>query len=311
MNNKKNILLVLVIILLAVASLFLLKSDFNSLKSKKTGKVNIVASFYPLTFLASEVGGELVSVYNLTPAGAEPHDFEPSPRELASLRDSDLFIYNGASFEPWIQKWLPAQNIYLKHSINMVEELRGRGTQLIFKDKNIDPHIWLDPMIAREEALVIRDMLIQIDPDNRDIYSANAKQLDEKLSLLNKTFKDTLDSCLQKDVIVSHDAFGYLAQRYGLSVTSISGISPDEEPSPQEIIRIVTLAREKGIHYIFTELTANPKFAETIAREIDGGFLVLNPIESLTPNEVQSKEDYLSLMMLNLQHLKTALLCNQ
>lgn len=318
--NKKNIILILSIVLLGGVIFFgrgyiqdkLQKvSTILKVSSSKTNKISVVASFYPLAYFASKVGGEMVSVYDLTPSGAEPHDFEPSPRELASLSESDLFIYNGASFEPWVEKWLPSQTAHINQSVNMVLRLKERGVSLLSKGDTIDPHIWIDPVIVQEEVLIIRDALIQVDPLHQKEYQSNAEHLVGELVSLDRAFRETLDSCKLRDIIVSHEAFGYFAKRYGLSVTSIAGISPDEEPPPQEIIRIVSLAQRKGIHYIFLEPTANSKFAETVAREIGGSLLVLNPIESLTHNEVQSGEDYVSLMMINLHNLRTALSCNQ
>lgn len=320
--NKKNIFFILSIVLFGGVIFFgrgyiqnKLQKVSTTLKGSfpKADKVNIVASFYPLAYFAGEVGGREVAVRNLTPSGMEPHDFEPSPRDLASLRESDLFIYNGASFEPWVARWLQTQNLassHLNQSIDIVSEIGKEGETFLYKDNNIDPHIWLDPIIAQKEVMIIRDTLIQVDPLHQEKYRSNAENLLRRISSLDGYFREALASCALRDIIVSHDAFGYLAKRYALSATSIAGISPDEEPSSQELIRIISLAHKKGIQYIFSETMANPKFAETVAREIGGGLLVLNPIESLTYNEVQSGEDYLSLMMVNLHNLKTALVCN-
>ncbi len=323
MNNKKNIFLLLSIILLAAGIIFLgrgyiqkgLPEAFSKLNTQSldTEKIKVTVSFYPLAYFAGEVGGDKVSVKNLTPLGTEPHDFEPSLRDLASLEKSDLFIYNGASFEPWVSRWLQTQAISSSHanqSINMVSRI-GEKEDLLYQNNNIDPHIWLDPIIAQKEVVFIRDVLVIIDPLHKEEYRLNAENLIRKIASLDEYFKETLNSCALRDIIVAHNAFGYFARRYNLSMTPIAGISPDEEPSPKEIIRIISLAHEKGIRHIFFETIANPKFAETIAREIGGGLLVLNPIESLTHEEAQSGKDYLSLMTENLYNLKTALVCNQ
>lgn len=315
MNNNKKIFIVLSTALLAGGVIFFgrgyIQDRLQKVSSSKTDTVNIVASFYPLVYFAREVGGDRVSVQNLTPLGTEPHDFEPSPRDIASVMRSDLFIYNGALFEPWILRWGKTKDFsHLSKSINMTSEIEKEGYVLMHKGSDIDPHIWLDPLIAQKEVVIIRDALIQIDPLHQDEYQSNTERLLQKLSSLNESFKESLTSCSLRDIIVSHDAFGYLARRYTLSVTPIAGISPDEEPSPQELTHIISLAHEKGVHYVFSETMTNQKFAETIAREIGGGLLNLNPIESLTHNEVQSGEDYASLMMVNLHNLKTALVCN-
>lgn len=315
MYNKKNIFLILSIVLLGGIFIFLGRGYIQKglWKTSDTNKINIVASFYPLAYFAEEVGGDKVSVQNLTPLGTEPHDFEPSSRDLVSLRESALFIYNGASFEPWVSRWIETEtpsSPRANQSIDMVSRIGKEGEVLLYRDHTIDPHIWLDPFIAQKEVIVIRDALIQIDPLHQDEYRSNAEQLLRRLASLDGFFKETLASCALREIIVAHDAFGYFAKRYGLFATSIAGISPYEEPSPQELIRIISLAHKKGIRYIFSETMTNPKFAETIAREIGGGILVLNPIESLMHSEVQSGEDYVSLMTANLENLKTALLCN-
>lgn len=313
MDNKKNLFFVLSIIFL-VGGIVFFGRGYIQKGLKETGdikKIHIITSFYPLAYFARVVGGNNVSVQNLTPLGAEPHDFEPSPRDIASLEKTDLFIYNGASFEPWVKRWLQTQaSSSLDRSIDMVSRMGEGGEVFLYKGNAVDPHIWLDPLIAQKEVIVIRDTLIRLDPLHQEEYRSNAEDLIRKLVSLDLHFKEVLNSCALREIIVSHDAFGYLARRYGLSVTPIAGISPDEEPPPQELARIISLARERKIHHIFFETTANPKFAKTIAREDGLGLLVLNPIESLTRNEVQSGEDYVSLMMENLNNLKIALSCN-
>lgn len=307
MNRKFLVATIILVLILGGASLFLART---TQKEDGSGKIKIVASFYPLAYFASLVGGELVSIQDLTPAGAEPHDFEPSLRELALMGDADLFIYNGASFEPWVEKWLRGEFTRPHAVIDMVAELITRnGPLLIEYQGSTDPHIWLDPLVAVKEMEIIRDTLIRIDPAHQEEYQANANHAAALLKELHDHFTEGLASCALRDVVVSHEAFNYLAQRYGFSARSIAGISPEEEPSPKELAQIIELARAKGIKFIFFETMVNPKLAETIAREIGGGILVLNPLESLTPDEVQLGEDYFSLMEKNLINLRTALGC--
>lgn len=308
MSNKKIILSLVVTSILGGLSIFWLSQD-RLPESTQSGRIKIVASFYPLAYFASLVGGEFVSVQDLTMAGAEPHDFEPSLRELALMGDADLFIYNGASFEPWVEKWLRGEFMRPHAIIDMVAELITHNGALIEYQGSTDPHVWLDPLVAIKEVEIIRDALIRIDPAHQAEYRANATHATDRLKELHGHFTEGLASCALHDVVVSHEAFNYVAQRYGFSAMSIAGISPEEEPSPKELAEIVELARAKGINFIFFETMASPKFAETIAREIGGGILVLNPLESLTPDEVQSGEDYFSLMEKNLINLRTALGC--
>ena len=303
---KISILIVGVVGLVAIFAVT--QSTFKK-DSTQQGTVKVFTSFYPLAYAVSAVGGARVSVTNLLPAGGEPHDFEPSPRDFVALSKSDLFFYNGAHLEPWIEKWKNGSFTEPRHVVDMTSELSGRGVVLLTKDGVTDPHVWGDPVIFMREIEIVRDALINADPEHTALYRVNADETIKKLTALDQRFRAGLLSCEKKEVIVSHDAFRYLAQEYHFGVIPIAGISPDEEPSPKTLAQIAGIARTKGIRYIFFETTVSPKLSEVIAREIGGQTLVLNPLESLTANEVQSGEDYISKMEMNLNNLRTALIC--
>lgn len=273
------------------------------------GTISVVTSFYPLAYFAQVVGGDRVSVKALTPMGVEAHDFEPSSRDVAALGSADLFVYNGAHYEPWIEKWRTNGFEYPHEIVDMAVVLSERGERLIVRDGETDPHFWLDPLIAIQEVEIIRDALIRLDLPARDAYVSNANRAIETLRGLNERLVSGLASCARRDMIVSHDAFGYFAKRYQLNAIAIAGISPDEEPSPRTLAEIADQAHNKGIRHVFFEPMVNPLLAETIAREISGGTLVLNPIENLTREEVESGESYVSLMDANLRNLRIALAC--
>lgn len=307
MNNKPVMSIVALTILLIGAVVFVPRSPQ---KEKEQGKINVVASFYPLAHIATVVGGDFVSVDDLVPAGTEPHDFEPSPRTLAELGQADLFLYNGAGFEPWVQKWEQSAFVRPLRVVNMADTLKMQGVSFVEEDGATNPHFWLDPMIFIEEVKIVRDALVAIDPEREIIFRENADRFIGALGNLDLHFREGLSDCALQDIIVLHEAFGYIARRYGFSATSIVGISPEEEPSPKELVRIITLAREKGVKHIFSETIASPKFSEAVAREIGGTTLVLNPIESMTPSGVQSKQDYIFTMEMNLNNLRNAMTCN-
>ncbi len=305
---KRNILLPLFIFLIVFGGVWL----FSLRPSRITtgdGKIHVVASFYPLAHIVSVVGGDLVSVHTLTPAGAEPHDFELSPQDFIEIDKAQLLIYNGAGFEPWVTKWNTSGSKRTVHTVDMAKALTEYAVPLLDRNGALNPHFWLDPMIYKKEVEVVRDALIASDPTHQDLFRQHADELMLTLDALDQHFQKGLDSCSVHDIVVSHDAFGYLGAQYGISVTSIAGISPDEEPAPKDLARIATVAREKNVHYIFSETIANPKFSEAIAREIGATTLVLNPLESLTLSEVQLGEDYISKMELNLVNLEKAMSC--
>ncbi|MFA5997401.1 MAG: zinc ABC transporter substrate-binding protein [Candidatus Paceibacterota bacterium] len=308
-TNRK---LALVVTIVAIVALFIfLLSSRTPTSSTQSGKINIVGSFYPVSYAAGAVGGNLVSVRTLVPSGVEPHDFEPSSRDFVDIGNADILIYNGAGLEPWVQKWEAGTSIRPKHIINMSTALRDRGVVLLEKNGAVDPHFWVDPVVMKVEAEIIRDVLVGVDSTNQQIFIDNAKRLTNLLDVLDQRFRAGLTSCAIKNIIVGHEAFDYLGHRYGFPVTSISGISPDEEPAPKDLARIIALVKEKGVKYIFFETVASPKFSELIAREVGGGTLALNPLESLTPNEVQSGEDYVSIMETNLVNLQKAMSCTE
>jgi len=308
MINRKLFLVAIIFTAIFIAVFFL--SSRVPQRDTQNERIHIVTSFYPLSHIAKSIGGNIVDVRNLVPAGVEPHDFEPSSRDLVEIGNADALFYNGASLESWIKKWNVGISVKPKYVVNMEESLKKQGAILFVKDGITDPHFWLDPVIMKNEVIVIRDLLIQIDSAHKDLFTENARRYTTALDLLDEHFRAGLSSCDLNDIIVLHEAFNYLASQYSIKVTSIEGISPDEEPSPKELARIINLVREKGVRHIFFETVASPKFSELIAREVGGATLVLNPIESLTPDEVQSGEDYFSIMEMNLNNLQIAMQCH-
>lgn len=265
----------------------------------------MAASFYPLAHFAEQVGVEHVRVEHIMPAGAEPHEYEPSPRDIRRVWEARVFVFHGAGLDPWAEKLhreLAEKGTLTVHMTEHFDLLPARGT-------NHDPHIWLDPLMAVKMVEVIRDALIQADPRHGDAYRRNGDDYAAGLSELHRKFEEGLRSCRLRDIIVTHDAFRYLARRYGLKSRSLAGVSPEEEPSPRKMADIVRFARQKGIRYIFYETLAGPRLAETIAREVDGETLPLNPVGGLSKEELRAGKTYISLMEENLRNLRLAMSC--
>lgn len=310
MKHRNNVIIVCGVVALAALLLFFIKE--RSIEPLDTaGKINVTVSFYPLAYFVKVVGGDHVSVNTLTPIGTEAHDFEPSPRDLVSLGATDIFLYNGAHYEPWIDKWNKNGFVRPREVVDMSIALTERGERLLTLKNSTDPHFWLDPEVAMQEIEIIRDTLTRIDPASNDVYQENAARAKSVLQGLHARLTQGLVSCARRDIIVSHNAFSYFAKRYNLNAIAIAGISPDEEPSPRTLAGIVDQARDRGIRYIFFETMVSSLLAETIAREIGGGILVLNPIENITHEEVERGDDYFSLMESNLRNLQIALECKK
>ncbi len=265
-----------------------------------------VTSFYPLYEFTRLVAGEHAEVVSLIPPGVEPHDWEPSPQDLKRLRRARVFVYNGAGLEPWVGKLL--RDGAMKDAVVV---RASEGLPLIVPQGGgpPDPHVWLDPALAQSMVRAIRDGLAKADPAHSGAFSENAKALLQRLQSLDDAFARGLKDCARREVVVSHSAFAYLGQRYGLTVVPVMGLAPESEPSPAQLAAIVKFARQKKVKYIFLEPLVSPKLAETLAREVGARTLVFNPIEGITPEEQAAGKGYVALMEENLKNLRTALEC--
>jgi zinc transport system substrate-binding protein len=272
-------------------------------------KIQVSTSFYPLYFFTTQIGGDKAEVRNITPAGAEPHDYEPTAQEIAGIEDSQMLVLNGG-VEAWGSK---IQDQLDTHKTLVV--LAGKDLLNIdlVEDGNTikDPHVWLDPVLAKQEANRILAGFIQIDPQNQTYYESNANKLLTELDQINTEYKAGLQKCNKKDIVTTHVAFAYLASEYGLKQIAIAGVSPDEEPSTQKLAEVADFVRANNIKYIFFETLISPKLAETIAQETGAQTMVLDPLEGISDKDAQSGANYVSVMRSNLKNLQIALECTQ
>ncbi|HJP96327.1 MAG TPA: zinc ABC transporter substrate-binding protein [Candidatus Saccharimonadales bacterium] len=275
--------------------------------TQPTNHVSVSASFYPLYDFARNVGGSHVSVTNITPAGAEPHDYEPSAQDLVQAQKSAVFLYNGGTMEPWTDKFVKDyQHVVVKASSGI-----ALHTATLEGESGVkDPHFWLDPVLAQQIVRNIRDGLIKADPKHRVDYTKNAAAYIAKLQTLDRAFSTGLQQCQQHTIITSHEAFGYVAARYHFTAQSIAGLSPDSEPSAGKMAELAQLARQQNIHYIFFESLVSPRLADTIAQEVGAKTLVFDPLEGLTNEAQKQGQNYLSVQQQNLAALRTALACH-
>jgi zinc transport system substrate-binding protein len=308
MNKKYMVGLILGIAFIGLLTLALKNKD--STLPVSSNKIQVSASFYPLYFFATEIGGSKAEVTNITPAGAEPHEYEPTAQDIAKIENSNLLILNGGELEPWgdnIRKNIDAEKT------NIIVAGEGLTTQDVVEEgeKITDPHVWLSPVLALQMVDKIEMGLAQADQSNASYYRSNADALKSKLSSLDTEYKKSLAVCREKNIITSHAAFGYLATTYHLNQVPITGVSPDAEPSPKELTDIAKFAKDNHVKYIFFESLVSPKLSQTIATEVGAETLVLNPLEGLTDEEISQSKDYFSEMRNNLANLKIALQCTQ
>jgi zinc transport system substrate-binding protein len=280
---------VLVFLLLGVL-LFAASCGYNNSSSSSSGKKQVVAAFYPVAFAAEAIGGRSVEVTNLTPPGVEPHDLEAKPSDVEKIESADLVLLLGHGFQPQLED-------AAGHSDKVLLLLDTPG---LHRFDNGDPHVWLDP--ARFSLIVQRIGGALHDPET-------TARLVAQLRALDREYRTGLAHCDRHEIVTSHEAFGYLAQRYGLQQIGITGLSPEAEPKPQDLQHVIDVVRKTHATTVFFETLLSPRIADTVASETHTKTAVLNPIEGLTPAEAARGEDYFSLMRSNLSALRTALGC--
>lgn len=274
--------------------------------------VAVLASFYPLQYIAEQVGGEHVTVSSLTPPGAEPHDLELSPSQVDQLGRADLVVYL-SDFQASVDEAVAANPP--SHVIDAADDVTlhaAEHTEDEDEDEDDhdhgsnDPHFWLNPTLLPQVADDVGAALGEIDPDHADDFTANAAAFAESMTELDQRYTEGLATCAERTIVTTHEAFGYLAEQYDLEQVGISGVDPEAEPSPARLREISQLVQDQGVSTIFFETLASPKVAETLADELGVTTAVLDPLEGLNDDT----QDYLSIADANLEALRTALSCS-
>ena len=285
-----------------------------------SGALTVSTSFYPIQYLAQAIGGEHVAVTSVTPTNVEPHDFELSPKDVTALSASSLVLYV-SGFQPSLDDALAqvsgpavvdlAGSVDLVHHDGVEEEHEEGATEGATEAAHdhgaaaaLDPHFWLDPVRMQAAAKAVEAALAQADPAHADDYAANLNTLTTTLTDLNTGYSSGLGHCERTTFVTSHAAFGYLADRYGLTQASISGVDPESEPSPAELAAVKKVVESTGTTTIFTEELVSPETAQAVAAETGAQTRVLSPIES-----APESGDYAGVMRTNLEELRTALSC--
>jgi zinc transport system substrate-binding protein len=253
--------------------------------SSDGGSSTVVAAFYPLAWAAERVAPSDTEVVNLTPPGAEPHDVELSPRDVEEIRDADLVVYVGGGFQPAVE--------------DAVADRDGPSLDVL-REGEADSHVWLDPVRFADVAREIGTALHR---------SEQAEQLAGEITALDGTYRSGLETCARRSLVTTHAAFGHLAGRYGLEQLSLAGSSPEAEPGPRELERLIAQVRESGATTVFAEPLVSDRLAETVAREAGIEVAVLDPVEGLSEERLAAGEDYFTVMRDNLAALREALGC--
>ena len=263
------------------------------------GRPRVVASFYPLAFLAERVAGDRARIEDLTPPGAEAHDIEPTSSQVIEISEADLVLYLGGGFQPAIEELAAdAGDAALDVSMNQ-DLLPSHGGEDAF-----DPHLWLDPTRLIPIAEAVERRLAAVDPDDAGEFRTGARELAADLQALDRDYEAGLSECASRELVTSHEAFGYLAARYGLEQIGIAGLDPEAEPSPQRVAEVTDFVEDHEVTTIFFETLVSPEVAETIASETGATTAQLDPIEG-----APKKGDYFDAMRANLDALREALRC--
>ncbi|GIO26589.1 metal ABC transporter solute-binding protein, Zn/Mn family [Ornithinibacillus bavariensis] len=325
----------IIIVSLGIILLLAACSTSSSTELKDEDTLTIYTSIYPLEDFAKKIGGAHVQVKTLIPAGSDSHTYEPTSKEILNIARADAFIYNGLGMESYADKikdTLKSEDVLIVEASDGVEAIKhAHGEEHEHGEENhdngheeadheedehdehehhhgdIDPHVWLDPVRAEVLASNIKDALIKLQPEFKAEFEQNYETLKNDLEALDEDFHNLASQKENPEMIVSHAAYGYWEQSYGIKQIPIAGLSSSEEPSQGELTKIIQLAKEKNIQYVIFEQNITPKVAEVIREEIKAEPLYLHNLSTLTTEDIENGEDYFSLMKRNLETLEKAL----
>lgn len=290
-------------------------------ESADGGALTVVASFYPLQYAAEQVGGDAVAVTNLTKPGAEPHDLELKPQDVASVADADLVVYL-SGFQPAVDEAVASEGGDRAFDVAPAARLDLTGVDEEHAEEEgdeehageeaagevvTDPHFWLDPTRLADVGDALAEKLAAADPERADTFTANAAAFRQDLEALDTELAAGLGSCASNDIVTSHQAFGYLAQRYGMTQVGITGLSPEAEPDAATMAEVADFVIENKVATIYYETLVSPAVAETVAAETGAKTAVLDPIEGI--GDESAAQDYLGVMRANLAALKAGQPC--
>jgi len=261
--------------------------------------LQVAASFYPLQWVTSQVAGEHADVTSLTPPGAEPHDLELGPRQVATVAEADLVVYLDG-FQPAVDAAVAQEAGGSALEVSDTADLVETGG-------TVDPHFWLDPTRLADVADAVAQRLGEVDPAHSAAFTERAAEVRARLEALDAELREGLAGCAGTDLVTSHTAFGYLAARYGMEQVGITGLSPESEPSPNALAEVADFVADNDVRTVYSETLVSPEVAKTLARETGVRTAVLDPLEGLSSES--SGEDYLAVMRANLAVLQEGQPC--
>jgi zinc transport system substrate-binding protein len=306
------------LVLLAVCGLWGCKQN---IPPADNGKLQVVTTLFPLYDFSRQIAGDKADVSLLLPPGVEAHSFEPKPGDIIKINRADVFIYTGPFMEPWVEdilKGIINKKLVVVDSskdIKLVSEEHHEGGENQAEHEHyhggMDPHIWVDPVLAQQIVDSIANGFATKDPANKDYYLANAKSYNAKLAALDTEIRQTLATCKNKTILYGgHFAFGYFARHYGLNyISPYAGFAPDAEPTPRKIAELIEKMKSLDCKYIFYEELLEPRTAKIIAESTGAKLLLLHGAHNVSKQEIEKGVTYLEIMEGNLGRLKLGLGC--
>lgn len=318
--NTFLILIVPIFIMLYLSYGYAQHNENDIRHTPYTEKIKVVTSFYPLYKIVKEIGGDNIIVMSAIPFGSQPHDWEITPQKVSELKEADMIIYNGIGFDAWLGNDEQFHNSFLvdiSKGLQLIkinqEELEKMGQDNHNgHESRYDPHVWLDPVLVKNITKTISNALVKLDPNNTNFYLQNTEHFIQQLDNLDFLIKTSLDNCELSDFITFHKSFSYFANRYGLTQHSIQNLPSEGEILPQQITKIISLAKSLGIDIIYSEELKDQRLSQILASEIPNGkVLLLSPIEWSNSQEEQQNKNggYIDKMRMNLENLKQGLKC--
>lgn len=299
-------------------------SKKESASEQDSSKLNVYTTVYPLSYFAERIGGEYVNVSSIYPPGSNEHTYEPTQQDMMSLADADLFFYIGLGLEGFVenaQNTLKGENVKLVAAADYISDKQLNASAEEEHDHehdesegheghhhgDIDPHVWLSPILAKDLALAVKEELVASLPEQEQTFNENYELLVEELDSLDQQFKEMASAAKTKTFFVSHASFGYIAKQYGLEQVAIAGINSQSEPSQKELASIVEQAQELNVQYILFEQNVSSKLSSVIQNEVGADTLELHNLSVLTEDDINNNETYFTLMERNIETFKKAL----
>ena len=280
--------------------------------AQKAEKPTVATTTFALYDITKHIAGQSVNVINILPFGVDPHSFEPTPKLMIRIQKSAVVFYSGAGLEPWTANFnFSHKAVNISQYVKLRELKKGEHEEHHHAhESSLDPHYWLDFVNMQKATSVITQELIKLLPKNKELYLKNEKKYLNMLKALDAKYEKVLSNCKNDTVVVSHNALGYLGQRYHFKVESLTGLSPEADPSAQDINRIFSDIKKEGIRTIFFENFVNDKLIKSIAHDAQIKFELFEPLGNITADEAKAGLTYEDIMKKNLKKLSEALQCH-